>query len=247
MTTYYKITNNNEYHYGYKYKDGLNILDDEFNENIYDECGKGGFYFTTDEHIHKFYYIGDNLRIVELPLENPNFKMVKINDKFRANMIILKEKYNFNNLNDIKKILNINPSLDIITKIYNTEILDWFVDENYDLTNYISKAIVYASYNNYVDVLEWFNNSNYDFVYDTDAINMAAYSGNINVLYWFKNSGHEFKYNKKAINYAIINGHIDVLNWFKNSDYEFKFNKSVLTEKCHNIEILEWFNNNYIY
>jgi hypothetical protein len=121
MTVYYKITNKDEIHHGYKYKDGLNILKEKFNENINDDFGIGGLYFTTAEHIHEFYNHGENLRVVELPLDDPNFKMVKLNKKFRANMIILKEKYNFNNLNDFKEIYKINKN---IINITNIEILE---------------------------------------------------------------------------------------------------------------------------
>ena len=95
---YCKITNENENHNGFQYKDGLNILDEEFNENEKEKCGKGGLYFTNIENIHYFYDYGCNLRIVELPTEDNNLKMVKLNNKYRANMIILKDKYNFNNL-----------------------------------------------------------------------------------------------------------------------------------------------------
>ena len=52
MTIYYKITNETENHYGYQYKDGLNVLEEPFNEKPV--CRKGGLYFTTSEFIHLF-------------------------------------------------------------------------------------------------------------------------------------------------------------------------------------------------
>ena len=71
MTFYYKITNEAENHYGYQYKDGLNVLEEPFNEKPV--CRKGGLYFTTSEFIHLFENYGCNLRIIEIP-ENENFK-----------------------------------------------------------------------------------------------------------------------------------------------------------------------------
>jgi hypothetical protein len=160
MEIYYKITNKDEIHHGYKYKNGLNILEDEFNENINDNHSKGGFYFTTAEHIHKFYEFGENLRIVKLPLNNPNFKMIKFKDRCRANMIILKKKYNFNNLNDFKKIYKINTNYNY--HIYNIEILEWLKSIHY---KFDVGLIFYKSRNGYVyiseDVIKWFKDSGY--------------------------------------------------------------------------------------
>ena len=95
---YYKITNKDEIHHGYQYKDGLNVLNEKFNENKTDEYGKGGFYFTDAPHINQFYNYGENLRVIELPLDISDFKMETFNGHCRANMIIFKEKYNFNSV-----------------------------------------------------------------------------------------------------------------------------------------------------
>jgi hypothetical protein len=240
MADYYTITNKDEIHNGYKYKDGLNILE-EFNENINDDCCKGGFYFTTAEYIHELYEFGENLRVVELPLDNPNFKMVELNKKFKANMIILKEKYNFNNLNDFKKIYYININYNY--NICNIEILEWLKNINYSFNS--EKIIKNSSKNGYVNVLEWFKNNNYKFKYNAWTIKEAAENGHVDVLEWFKNSGYKFTYNEYAIFHASQNGHVHVLEWFKNSGYEFKYDKNAINYASMNghIHILEWFKN----
>ena len=43
---YYKIINKQWNHNGHQYVPGLNILQEEFNDNPNDRCCKGGFYFT---------------------------------------------------------------------------------------------------------------------------------------------------------------------------------------------------------
>ena len=43
---YYKITNASENHHGFQYQDGLNELQEEFNDNPDDHCCAGGLYFT---------------------------------------------------------------------------------------------------------------------------------------------------------------------------------------------------------
>ena len=157
----------------------VQVLEQQYNEhpNSY----SGGFYFTIGEFIHLFHNYGCNLRIVEIP-ENENFKMVKISDNFKANMIIFKEKYDLKNLKivNVEKLLNIDKNL-------------------------LELCILIASKYGIVEILEWFKNSDYEFKYTENAINKASQYGHIQVLEWFKNSGYEFKYDWWAINYASKN------------------------------------------
>ena len=90
---YVKVTNERENHNGYQYQDGLNILDKPFEAQ--GSCAPGGLYFTTIENIHKFYNYGINIRIVKMPINHPDFKVVRdpSGDKWRANMILFEEKY----------------------------------------------------------------------------------------------------------------------------------------------------------
>lgn len=130
-TTFLKITNRDENHFKFQYKDGLNILREPFNDNPKESCCAGGFYFTTDKHIDKFYNLGDNLRVVELPHNDPDFKMVMDpkQNKWRANKIILKEKYPLSKPSTYEKFGLKLPSLaDSIDKGY-TEIIDYLVDK----------------------------------------------------------------------------------------------------------------------
>jgi len=98
MQRYYKITNEQENHHGFQYVDGLNILKEQFEVDPRISCCAGGLYFTTKEYIHNFYGFGCWVREVFLPTDNPNFVYVKdpSGDKWRANMIILGEKYPLN-------------------------------------------------------------------------------------------------------------------------------------------------------
>ncbi len=214
MSIYYKITNENENHHGYQYKDGLNVLEEPFDEIL--ECGKGGLYFTTGEFIHLFHDYWCNLRIVEIP-NNENFKMVAFLDKFKANMIILKEKYDLKNLKieDIEKLLKMDKNL---SKLF----------------------IISASKYGCVEILEWFKNFGYEFKYNEWTIIYASNNGHIQVLEWFKNSGYEFKYDENIISYASQNGHVQVLEWFKNSGYEFNniISKIESASDIENIHVL---------
>jgi len=89
-----KVLNSKECHHGFQYKPGLNVLQEEFNDDIYITCGNGGLYFTTLENAHWFERWGDHTRKVTLPWFNPKFKIIMCpyERKFRANMIILGEE-----------------------------------------------------------------------------------------------------------------------------------------------------------
>ena len=87
-----KITNLEEKHYNHQYVDGLNVLVEPFSET--GSCASAGFYFTDIEHVHEFIHYGVNLRVVELPYSEIDFKCLPDgNGKWRANKIILGEKY----------------------------------------------------------------------------------------------------------------------------------------------------------
>ena len=91
---YYKVTNKDECHNGFQYSTGLNIDVNPFQET--GSCVKGGLYFTTLEHITYFFDYGIYVREVTIP---EDAKMVEDpeGDKWRADKIILGEKYSIEN------------------------------------------------------------------------------------------------------------------------------------------------------
>jgi len=122
--TYWKVTNEDECHYGLQYKTGLIIDPKPFNNDPNESCVEGGIYFTTKEFIHRFFWIGTNLR-------HPN------NDKYRADKVILGEKkdlnYYFDHLFD-KKTFPIDEYKYLI-KHCNKYFNKWFDIEMYFLKN----------------------------------------------------------------------------------------------------------------
>jgi hypothetical protein len=52
MTPYVKLTTKNCIHNGYEYKEGLNILDGEFNNKKI--CGSGGLYYCHKKDISRW-------------------------------------------------------------------------------------------------------------------------------------------------------------------------------------------------
>ena len=114
--TYYKITNAEENHHGFQYKDGLNILIEKFNDNPEEHCCAGGLYFTNAKNIFKFLDYGIYLREITLPVDNLDFKMVIDENKYRANMIILGKRYELANVETIKMLIEAGANTDCVLK-----------------------------------------------------------------------------------------------------------------------------------
>ncbi|AGC01966.1 hypothetical protein H012_gp494 [Acanthamoeba polyphaga moumouvirus] len=93
---YFKITKD-EYHYGFQNVNGLNISQEESNNNP-NECTSVRLCFTKPKYIYKFLDYGIYLWEVSLPTDNPEFKMFKILNKneYVANMILLGKRRDFN-------------------------------------------------------------------------------------------------------------------------------------------------------
>jgi hypothetical protein len=227
MERYFKVTNEKENHNGFQYQDGLNVLIEKFNDDPEMSCCAGGFYFTTKEHIHKFFDFGINLRIITLPKDEADFKMIRDpeGDKWRANKIIFGEKYSLLDYKTYELFgLDITKNDNIINyaSVYGyVNILEWWRKSGLILL-YSSDAIDMACANNHVNVLEWWQKSGLELNYSSYAIDVASRNGHIDVIEWWHKSGLELNYSENAIILASINGHIDILNWWTKSGLKIK-------------------------
>ena len=230
---YFKITNIDETHNGYAYRDGLNVLDKPFQPE--GSCVPGGLYFTTIEFIPNFYPYGVYLREVILPKKDPDFQMVgdPMGDKFRANKIILGHRYSLFDPQTYKKFkLDMSKNKFIVgfaSKYGRIDFLNWFKKSGMNL-HYSEHAIDMASEAGQISVLDWWlNNSSLPkqgtgtsiwnhygllFLYSKDAIDWASANGRIDVLDWWLKSGLLLKYSEKAMDDASRNGLVNVLEWW---------------------------------
>lgn len=190
-TRYFKITNEAENHHGFQYKDGLNVLLQPFRQE--GSCVPGGLYFTTIDFIHEFYNYGVNLRIVELPTSDPEFKMVgdPEGNKWRANKIILGAKYS---LADPATYIHfgLNISVDDVSAFGYIDVLNWLRASSAASgvpLQYTEEAMNEASANGHVHILQWWLDSNLELKYSPYAFILAKRYGRKNVLKWWKESG----------------------------------------------------------
>ena len=81
---YFKILNKNMNHYGFQYKEGLNIDTVPFNPK--GDCEPGGLYFTDERYIFDYLHFENLIADVEIP---PDAKVYKNKNKWKADRIIL--------------------------------------------------------------------------------------------------------------------------------------------------------------
>lgn len=159
-TTYYKFTSADENHNGFQYQDGLNILEEGFDEN--DPKDHRGLYFAETKNVFDFLSFGINLREVTLPINEPGFKMTRVNDCYRANMLVLGTKYELN-LDTIKML--VGRGADIRTKDDNVlrwaafygylDIVKYLVDNGCDIHANDDQAIHFACEYGYLDLVKY--------------------------------------------------------------------------------------------
>lgn len=249
---YFKITNKTEIHHGYVYNTGLNILDKPFDRE--GSCAPGGLYFTTIDNIHKFYHYGCHLREIFLPNDNPNFEMVEDDNKFRANMIILGDKYSLCDLETYQKF-NLNPAKNtlfveksILSCDFNT--LKIMYDSKpgkirFEIGHWLRNIVNDDSWDLVGSELKLWLNSDLDPKCFSDVIDYISITNRIYLLNWWKNSGFRLEYSINAINKASERGHVDVLDWWKNSGLELKYDHDAINYASGNakIDVLEWWKN----
>jgi hypothetical protein len=244
-----KITNENEIHHGYQYKDGLNILQQPFQKE--GSCVPGGFYYTDEKNLRHFYNYGIWIRCIEVP---PDALIVKDPNetcgvKWRCDKIILKEKYPLYDLNTIKKF-NLYISKYYIEQVCilgKTDILEWWLNTCKNQNECMNHLMNFASVFGHVDILELLKNSGFQLNYSVDALDRASQNGYINVLNWWLKSGLELKYTYGALDFTYRNKncYINLLDWWKKSGLELKYISSTLDEasKYGRVNVLEWWKN----
>lgn len=101
--SYFKIIHGSRVHDDIIYPSPLNMvhLKSTFNDNPADSCCAGGLYITNGENIHRYLMRGDIILWVELPIDNPLFRIVKDSSeplKYRVNMFQILDEWSLHKL-----------------------------------------------------------------------------------------------------------------------------------------------------
>ena len=161
--TYYKITNEKENHNGFQYQDGLNILQKEFDDDPKHFYGHG-LYFMDIQNIFPYFSYGIYLREVTLPVSDPNFKMIKVENKYRANMIIFGKRHELYNVDTIKMLIDrgmkIHPFIDVALTwsagFGYLEIVKYLVELGANIHENDDKALTISAEKGHLDIIKYF-------------------------------------------------------------------------------------------
>ena len=86
---YFKIFNEEECHYDFQYKTGLNVDKKPFISDASEDCAPGGLYFSDEKSILKFLDYGPFIREVQIPKDA---QVVHFKEKSRADKLELLER-----------------------------------------------------------------------------------------------------------------------------------------------------------
>ena len=134
-TKFYKLTNLEELHNGYKYSDGINIDNKTFTGNY-------GFYFSDLDHILYWIYYNDTkmewIREVEISddcvVEKLNNNYYKCNKLFLHPRVKISEKFDWNNETFCQKMLVSKQNFYSVLyiNVYNDDMIN-YIEENIKL------------------------------------------------------------------------------------------------------------------
>ena len=216
---YFKITNIKENHNGFQYYDGLNVLIDKFNNNPSQSCVKGGLYFTTKEFIHEFYDYGDYLRVIELPTTDLDFKMVKDpqGDKYRANKIILKERYSLADIETYHKFGIKYPTLTECVESGYLEMVKYLSakPETYHKFGIKYPTLTKCAESGYLEMVKYLFMKGADIHANNDeALILSAGNGHLEMVkYLFMKGADIHANNDNALRSSAGNGHTEVVKY----------------------------------
>lgn len=244
---FFKVTNQNEIHKGFCYKDGINV--DRVAFQPIGSCVPGGLYFTDRDHIHDFFSYGVWLREVTLPSYDPDFKIVQDFEggtKWRANKIILGKRYPLEDPNTFLTLDLPMMSFQYAVEQGYLDIVEWWLR-----APGVQRFNIFYSFLNKLctmgrrDILDLLKTPNLPLNYGPDCMEIASRQNSIEVLDWWKNSGLELKYDTKCLEYASSHGNINVLDWWKNSGLKLKYDTKCLENASRqgNINVLNWWKN----
>ena len=221
---YYKITNKDENHYGFQYKDGLNVLIEPFNDDPYDSCCAGGLYFTDIEHVPGFADYGCYLREVFLPKDDPDFKMVKdmSGGKWRANKLILGQRYNLWEVATLELLRERGTNSEYFKYLFLDaceneyyEVVKYFVenkliDPNTDIYKY---ALHYACEDGHYEIIKFLVEKIKIPIHKYESsLYIASAEGHYNIVQLLVENG-VCTNNKMTLNKACLNGHFDIVKY----------------------------------
>ena len=258
MEQYFKITNAEENHNGFKYVDGFNVIEEEFNDDSNQSCGTGGLYFTNAQNIFKFLDYGIYLRDVFIPRNDPDFKMVKVTsgDKYRANMIVLGKRYDLDSVETFEYLITCGA--DIRANKYailrfsairgNLDVVKYIVEEySADIHVDNDAVLFYSASNGHLDVVKYLVKSGADVhVNNNSALWASVRYGHFGVVkYLVEEGGADIHADNDYIFLeSVTSGHYNIVKYLieKGADANvcnnYTLEQQIALKNAHIVELL---------
>ncbi|AVG46771.1 ankyrin repeat protein [Acanthamoeba polyphaga mimivirus] len=235
-----KVTNFEECHNEYQYKDNLNKLEGKFNDNPKDSCVPGRLYFCKPKHIHKYFDYGVNLREIYLPVDNPDFKMIKdpSGKKYGANMIILGKKRSLKDPDTWEFMNTIGVKFEksslsyIISKNY-IECFKYLINIGVAINTSKYNCLLDASYYGRLEIVKYLMplENNKEIIFE--ALCQASFQNKIEVLKYLLG---EIKIRFKSFKYSSSSSKKKIINDFKHLCEDLLF----MNCRYGNLQIVEY-------
>ena len=136
---YYKFFSESRVHYGFYYKEGLNVLKEPFDPT--GTCRSGGFYFTDINNIMQFQGYGPSISEIEIP---DDALVYREDEKFKTDKMIIKKFETFDHgvlLRLVKEGLNVQQNM--------KDILYWAIgSRNIETLEYLKAKYDYSIIHN---------------------------------------------------------------------------------------------------
>ena len=207
---YYKILRSDMTHHGFKYKEGLNVDINPFDETP--DCGDGLF-FSDAENILSFVNYGDLIAEVEIPDDT---KIVQVRNKYKAHAIVIK---------------NIKP-------IWTVDTFKYCIEEGIDIHIKNDNAFQYAAENGNLELVKFLVHNGANIHIDNDwALQLAVCNGHLEIIKYLINKGANIHAgNDYAFRCAAENGNLDIVKYLVGydvdihtvSDWAFQFGTPVV-------------------
>ncbi|BCS83564.1 putative ankyrin repeat protein [Cotonvirus japonicus] len=136
---FFKILKSNKCHNGYRYKKGLNVIN---NFQEHGSCVPGRLYFSEAKDICRYLNYGEILVEVFLPTDDPEFKMVldPSGGKYGANKIVLGDEYDLSDPKTFKFMNECGIDID------KNQVLIWSLENKYvEVFKYLTERIILNS------------------------------------------------------------------------------------------------------
>jgi hypothetical protein len=182
---FYKITNEEECHYGLQYHDGL--VEDILPFNPTGSCTPGGIYFASED-IPAFLHYGPWIREVTIPEDAQVYKNPGSPNKWKADKVLLGPR----------------RRIDI-------SVIKALIEEGADPKADGSLAIQWAARNGYMEIVELLLPYSYPEADDSGALRWAAHNGYLEIVKILLPYSDPKAGSSCALSWAAQKGHLEIV------------------------------------